>query len=548
MRTHQSEKIPSGLWTWLAKQVEQSTLGTTLFIFVAMELLSGLVIWDFGEFWVNSVADTADFEFHQTFPLTDKGGVQVTTLLIGDKAYEDDFSQTSPLNRVTLGKLIRDISEKSPHAALLVDLDLSPREAIPPEQQKFLDEVLRSLGHRLVLITPDKAMTPAAAWPKVEWIQKLCGAGVQFGSPAILTRYGTVDPEFSTQGTLAGMAAAPVNRESIPATPCDLSAKMAPTISPLFWDASGYAQEEDRNEGRKIQLRSEYFSSGNALTLNSVKDVENMHALARADYIVLGGGWGADDVFVTIAGDRYGAEVHAARLYSVENPVRGPIFPINAILGVLVVGVVAQLMIKPPLRKHFEYFGKYQTTRQCATGNVCGFSESGKGFSLASLESGQNFLLASSWLAVFLLAVLSCLLLLLAINTIVVHLLNYDIGVANMVFALVIGLFISTPRIYRSVSGGAGQTSQGTEQKGEHKKNSSHKAIVDRFRYALQVNLATIKHGAEQIRHGSIRSGLANFTGGILSLAFYFIYTFWLMLRDLFSLFWDHLSSNGGWL
>lgn len=223
-------KLISSFVTFIAKQVEQGTIGTTLFVFVAIELLSGLAVWDFGEFWVNRVADTASV----VVAATDKSKKKVVTLLITDESYENDFRQTSPLNRKTMAALIRDVGDTAPHATLLVDLDLSPRsDVIPPEAQEYLDEVLVTLGHRVVLITPDRAMTAAVAWDKIAWVRKMCGAGVRLGSPLIRTRYGAVDPEFDTQGTLANTAVF-----AGPAAPCEVAGMMTPEIAPLFWDAT----------------------------------------------------------------------------------------------------------------------------------------------------------------------------------------------------------------------------------------------------------------------------------------------------------------------
>jgi len=503
-----SNTLISRVVTWIAEQVEQSTIGTTLFIFVAIELLSGLAIWDFGEFWVKRVADTASVVAAPT-----KTKKKVVTLLISDEAYENDFRQTSPLNRMTMAELIRDVGDKAPHATLLVDLDLSPRsDAIPPEEQRYLDEVLGTLGHRLVLMTPDRAMTAAVAWDKVEWVRKMCGAGVRFGSPLIRTRYGAVDPEFDPQGTLARTAAF-----AGPAAPCGVAGVMTPEIAPLFWDATGYSPADDVNPHKKHPLRSEYFSSGNTVNLTSAKAAKSLHALSGADYVVLGGGWGLDDVFVTAAGDRYGAEVHAAKLYSIIHPIRSPIFALNAFLGLILVAWGAPKCLEPPLKKHFHAFGEYQ--KQCFANVNC---DSG--------STGKVFLSASFWLALFLVSTFLFILALFLINIFVINLLSYDIAVTKMVFALLIGLFVSTPSVYRGVCA-AGRAEPSKHSAGAETEQASLKEIWLKSMRVVASIFKTMRQGCNDLLNKSVFSGLANILGGLL-LFLYVGYTVYLMAKD----------------
>jgi len=484
--------------------VKQNTIGTTLFIFVVIELLSGLAVWDFGEFWVKRVADS----FSVAVAPIDETNRAVVPLLISDEAYENDFRQTSPLNRMTMAGLIRDVGAKAPHATLLIDLDLSPRsDAIPPEEQRYLDEELGKLGPRLVLITPDRAMTAAVAWDKVAWVRKMCGAGVRFGSPLIRTRYGAVDPEFDPQGTLARTAAF-----AGPAAPCEVAGMMTPEMAPLFWDATGYNPAEDGDPDKKHQLQSEYFSSGNMVNLTSVKAAKSLHALSEADYVVLGGGWGLDDVFVTAAGDRYGAEVHAATLYSIIHPIRPPIFALNAFLGLFLVAWLAPKWLDPPLKKHFHYFGEYQ--KQCFANESC---DSG--------NTGKLFLGASFWLLLFLVSTVFFVLLLFLINTFVVYLFSYDIAVAKIVFALLIGLFVSTPSVYRGVCAAAAA--------GPNNHGIALEAGQASFKRAAASIIKTMDHGLDELGKKSVLSGLANILGGI-SLLSYIGYTICLLARDFF--------------
>lgn len=255
------------------------------------------------------------------------------------------------------------------------------------------------------------------------------------------------------------------------------------------------------------------------VNLTSAKTAKSLQALSGADYVVLGGGWGPDDVFVTAAGDRYGAEVHAARLYSIIHPISPPIFVLNAFLGLFLVAVLAPICLEPPLKKHFHAFGEYQ--KQCFANDSCDPGNTGK-----------LFLGAGFWLALFLGGVVVSILALFAINFFVIGLLSYDIAVEKMVFALLIGLFVSTPSVYRGVCA-ATTAESGKHSIGVETEQALFKNIWLKFMRVAASISKTMCHGFRELRNKLILSGLANILGGI-SIIFYIGYTAYLMAKDFF--------------
>lgn len=509
----------------LGRWLEDGLLGATLFILVVSEALSGLAIWDFGEFWVNRAADAVHVGTQQYWAPPEKGQGRVVTILIGDSAYESDFLQSSPLDRKTAATLIRNISGENARATLVVDLDFSPRGDTTAEaDQKLLDDELKKLGRRLVLMTPDRVTTHDVAARKLDWVRQLCDAGVRFGSPLISLRYGVVNPRFAPQGTLA--ATAYRDLAGTPSDPCGLARGLSPELSLLFWETLGYGPEEDKTAGPASTLRPEYFASGNTRVLNTVGEVRGMDALRGADYIVLGGGWGPDDRHLTAAGgEHYGAEVHAARLHSLIHRATEPPFLFTALLGVVLVGGLALPSAQWTLREHFVEFERYRTSRQRLHPEGC------RPEGCRPEESGRYFLTATLWLLAFFVLLIFWIALLFLLNTVAVQRFSCRFEISNLVFAFVTGLFVMAPRTYRNALEGNGLAARNNAEK--HDGAGPCRVILDRFWCALHAHWRSIVHGWSQLCRLDISGGLANLFGIALSILF-FSWAGFVLLRDFF--------------
>jgi len=504
---------------------EHRTFRSAVFIFVSMYLLQSVAIWDFGTFLFGQLTGLADVSLARFLPESSQATSRLPTVLISDEAYERDFGQRSPLDRHRVAVLIRDLAARAPQATLVVDLDLSPRlDAL--ENQDELDRQMAALGRRLVLILPDKVTTPEAAWLKVEWLQRQCAAGNRFAPPDLKVRYGSIDTGFNTNGSLAGLFSAGI--KSIPSETCAIAAGLSQETAPFFWQAIAQP-DADSARTRRILLRNEYFQAGPVMALASVNQVTELKHLADVDYVVLGGGWGPDDRFVTVAGERYGSEVHAAQIYSALQPI-SPAHPFfGVVLSLLLIKWGFEPACRQTLVRHFEYSAQHQRLR---TDFSIPLKRRG--------HSGRHFFLSMVYLVGFLGMLLLLLLAMLAINAGFRLLFSYDLGVNAMMPGVFLWLFFNTPRFAQEATACKSEKcSPECERKaGEILANTARGlyatliadlAAISRFR----VVVVKSRPGAV-LPYRVNRKALADALGGTISFAFFVVYLTWLALEQLF--------------
>lgn len=243
---------------------------------------------------------------------TDTG---VLVVAISDAGFQRYFGGVSPLNQSKLAELLRSVRESAPEARrLLVDLDLSPGPGVVGAAA--LETELRLDAKRWVLASAAPA-TPALAQQQSNWRERLCQAGVSFANPLLPTDFGYVRPTQQYRNSLADVAAnKPSHCESATARP----ELQAATLSP-----------HELNAGIVLAF------DGDLQVLQ-----EQIRALSPR-WIVIGGNWGHEDVFLTPFGDRFGVQVHAAALASEVQGERQAPYGVQVLVSWLFVSLASFL-------------------------------------------------------------------------------------------------------------------------------------------------------------------------------------------------------------
>lgn len=143
-------------------------------------------------------------------------------LTINQSLYEEQFLQTSPLNRTKLAQIIETIA-KGPNrpAALVSDIDLSPMAGQSSDAgQERLNMALASLvgsGVRLVMVMPFRVKSPELIDRKASWMRDMCalkmvgdktnGQPVVFALSEAVTNLGQV-LQYDTSRPTLGMVVA----------------------------------------------------------------------------------------------------------------------------------------------------------------------------------------------------------------------------------------------------------------------------------------------------------------------------------------------------
>lgn len=193
-------------------------------------------------------------------PALQRGKMPVV-FTVNQTLYEDQFLQTSPLDRSKLARIIQVLSTQKPAPSMLViDLDLSPmagsQGGAGQDHQKTLDDALKALvsnGTRLVLTTPFRVKSPELVEGKVRWMLDMCSQKsnplaalppVVFALSGALTNMGQV-LQYDTNLPTLGMAAGHANNKASSAFKiCD--ALMAPAGTEKWRDtllSSAYSDE-----------------------------------------------------------------------------------------------------------------------------------------------------------------------------------------------------------------------------------------------------------------------------------------------------------------
>ncbi len=124
---------------------------------------------------------------------------------IGDRYYENEFNQVSPLSRRELKKIISHIAASRPRV-IAIDFDLSPGPSAKPENTGS-DRVIKDytveeselynylltekpLDVQIVLQLPFPVYDEKLSNRKLEWMKRLCENGIEFGRVSIHSEFG----------------------------------------------------------------------------------------------------------------------------------------------------------------------------------------------------------------------------------------------------------------------------------------------------------------------------------------------------------------------
>ncbi len=130
-----------------------------------------------------------------------------TLVLIDAEAYDRHFALRSPLDRRALQEGLREILDAGPER-LILDLQLEP--AGGDVAQGSLDELLQAAAGRTRIVLPvPEPRTAQRDAVSLQWMRQMCLAGVEFGSPELLSHFGAVVRLSTDPLALASVAALP---------------------------------------------------------------------------------------------------------------------------------------------------------------------------------------------------------------------------------------------------------------------------------------------------------------------------------------------------
>ena len=220
----------------------------------------------------------------------------VVVLAIDDDAYSEIFQAQSPLDRDKLRDLLQAVLSATPQTTqVVVDLDASPAVVAVHDgvvrAADALDHLFVAQRHRLVLARPVHVRQA----PTQAWLSGLEAQGVRFGQSTVGHVFGLVDFKHDWPDSLAALAA----RSVCPDCRAEVSTSAATP-------ADGIAA--------KTAVASSPSVLAYPVTLVWRKDTPELLKALSPKAVVVGGTWGADDVFETPFGPRRGVQLHAAKL------------------------------------------------------------------------------------------------------------------------------------------------------------------------------------------------------------------------------------------
>ena len=248
-------------------------------------------------------------------------------VLINGQAYAERFSARSPLDRAALSELLGELLSARP-ASLLVDLQLEPApdESMP----RALDQLLAAAakpqadkaGVHITLPLPI-ARTPALDQRSVEWMRKLCEAGIQFGSAQVRSHFGSVvrldqDPlslaQVARLGAVSAHGEAGSHAVERPVTLCGM-ARQGATLE-VIWGMLDSTDQHHQSAPLAPALVKQLAASSLAWLPG-----QTASRLRAGGQLVLGGAYDSQDRFITsaMAEPVPGALLHASAL---ANPGR----------------------------------------------------------------------------------------------------------------------------------------------------------------------------------------------------------------------------------
>ncbi len=322
-------------------------------------------------------------------------------LLIDDEAFENRFRERSPLDRGELARLLDGIRGLSPRL-LVVDLDLSPGPAPTAEEassQAALDDALRAFApNRLLLAAPLPARSYDLALRRLQWMHRLCAAGVRFAHTVLfhsgshVLRY---DPTLPSLGPLAArMVGVQAGDRIAEPEPCELADEQVRdierdaaealargsepaarrTLGAAYFlqappGAAYYVDNQQAQQLAPLNFGYERFVRRHCLSAAAPGD----HCTVLADggvrdqVLFLGGAWGQEDIHPTPTGRREGVMLHAAAFHTEQVPVTNRHRPLATAAG-FALGLIVAFLLGSVWSGYFRaLYGEPQTLHRIAT-------------------------------------------------------------------------------------------------------------------------------------------------------------------------------------
>lgn len=276
-----------------------------------------LVLTKFSLLVVSSLAAQAPPAAHALAP-----GMP-TVVLLTSQDFITRYGERSPLDRCTLSADIQRVLDKAP-ARLAIDFDLSPLIAASTDEQQCqrrLDTLLDQHASTLVLLVPFPAATPALLQLKHDWLLARCQHGLHFADGALQQSMGLVTEQLISDDP-AGRARMAEQLQDGGSNPiCQVA--QAGNAAQNRWvnGLNDPAEGAEAPEGETAPINFRALTQQVAvLELGSPAFANQANLSGHA--VLLGGDWGRDDSFLTAIGTLPGVVIHAARLASLNDPVR----------------------------------------------------------------------------------------------------------------------------------------------------------------------------------------------------------------------------------
>jgi CHASE2 domain-containing sensor protein len=282
------------LFSHLFVQVAIRSLRSSALTTGAVLLLSSLGAWQY----LGSSLQAMDVRYAAAISGEIPADQHVLVVAIDDQSFQSFFNATSPLRQDALAQLLQTIAHNTPHARkLAVDLDLAPE--LSTATAAALEAVLTQEPQRWVLAAAPGS-TAADNAQRALWRQRLCAKGVSFGVPLVPTDFGYVRMSHQYQASLS-----------------DVASSEAASASASGGGGSGGACTAPEHALRVQPAPLSPATLQQATTLAFDGNLDHLAMSLRAldpQWVVIGGTWGNDDVFLSPFGMRFGVQIHAAAL------------------------------------------------------------------------------------------------------------------------------------------------------------------------------------------------------------------------------------------
>ncbi|NIC42418.1 CHASE2 domain-containing protein [Aquabacterium sp. A08] len=263
------------------------------------------------------------------------------------------YDTVSPLPRCQLLQDLQRLYAAQP-ARLAIDLDLSPtplgqsqRDGGQTAQcEQAIHALLTEQAQRTVLITPFPTPDATLQARKHHWMQAMCQAGVTFAEPFL--HQGVSGFVYKYEPSAASLAEALRTAPSRSSPVCEQLFRLAPTETA---EANGYLTGDWtqpwplRNLGAAHPMPINYRAAqAHNLRMDWGEEEPDLSPL-RDKPVIFGARYGTDDLFETPVGARYGIDVHAAILATLDHPIRhssnGEGWLADIVIGLLLGGLIA---------------------------------------------------------------------------------------------------------------------------------------------------------------------------------------------------------------